>query len=273
MYNSRYARNNEVLDDNALMQLSPSVFASTPHHAMSERYGFIPTIDVVKGLRQEGWQPFYAREQLVRIDDRRGFTKHIVRFRHPSVTISTVGDTLPELVLLNSHDGSSAYQMHAGLLRLVCLNGLMVSDTTFSRICVRHTGDVVGRVIDGACTVVRDMPQIAAHIGEMRRTILTPSERVAFASSALLLKYDSAEASPVVSEQLLRTRRYADNAPDLWTTFNVVQENLIRGGLLGRSSTGRRLRTREVKSINEDTRINKALWQLTERVCETKEAA
>ncbi len=273
MYNDRYIRNNEPLDNEALRRLSPSVFASAPHHRMSERYGFIPTIQVIEGLRGEGWQPFYAREQLVRLDDRRGFTRHVVRLRRPGLTLDKVGDTLPELVLLNSHDGSSAYQMHAGLFRLACTNGLMVSDGTFARISVRHSGDVVGRVIEGAASVVRDVPQLAAHVGEMRSLTLARPEQEAFARSALLLKYETPEAAPIEAEQLLGTRRTADQTRDLWTTFNRVQENLIRGGLRGRTANGRRTRTREVKSINEDTRINKALWQLTEEMRRIKVAA
>ncbi|MBV8275090.1 MAG: DUF932 domain-containing protein, partial [Verrucomicrobia bacterium] len=33
----------------------------------------------------------------------------------------------PEVVLVNSHDKSSAYQLHCGLFRLVCTNGMVIS--------------------------------------------------------------------------------------------------------------------------------------------------
>lgn len=274
MYNDRIARNNQgPLDNAGLHRLSPSVFAEAPHSSRGARYGFIPTIQVIEALRTEGWQPVSAREQRVRLDDRRGFTRHIVRLRQPGLVFDKVGDTLPELVLLNSHDGSSAYQMHAGLFRLACGNGMVVSDGTFAKISVRHSGNVVGRVIEGAATVVRDVPQIAAHVGEMRGLQLVHSEQEAFARAALLTKYESQEASPITGEQLLGTRRTADQARDLWTTFNRVQENLLRGGLRGRSANGKRVRTREVKSITEDTRINKALWHLTEEMRKIKTGA
>ena len=274
MYNDRFHRNNQqALDNEGLRRLSPSVFAETPHHSRGNRYGFIPTVQVIDALRAEGWQPYSAREQAVRLDDRRGFTRHIVRMRQPGLVMDKVGDTLPELVLLNSHDGTSAYQMHTGLFRLACLNGLVVSDTTFAKISVLHSGNVVDRVLEGAATVVRDVPQIAAHVGEMRGLQLSRSEQVAFAGAALLTKYESPEASPIDAEQLLGTRRAADASQDLWTTFNRVQENLLRGGLHGLTATGKRTRTRSVKSITEDTRINKALWQLTEEMRKIKDAA
>jgi hypothetical protein len=274
MYNDRFYRNNQgALDNEGLRRLSPSVFAEAPHHSRGERYGFIPTIQVIEALRTEGWQPVSAREQLVRLYDRRGFTRHIVRLRQPGLAFDKVGDTLPELVLLNSHDGTSAYQMHAGLFRLACSNGMVVADGTFAKISVRHSGNVVDRVLEGAATVVRDVPQIAEHVGEMRALQLSRPEQAAFAGAALLTKYESTEASPITAEQLLRTRRTADQAQDLWTTFNRVQENLLRGGLPGRTTTGKRTRTREVKSITEDTKINKALWQLTEAMRQLKVAA
>ncbi len=274
MYTDRTYRNNQqALDNEGLRRLSPSVFAEAPHHSRGLRYGFIPTIQVVEALRSEGWQPYSAREQSVRLDDRRGFTRHIVRLRQPGLVFDKVDDTLPELVLMNSHDGTSAYQMHVGLFRLACLNGLVVSDTTFSKISVRHSGNVVDRVLEGAATVVRDVPQIAAHVGDMRALQLSHVEQEAFAGAALVMKYDTPEASPITAAQLLGSRRTADQAQDLWTTFNRVQENLLRGGLRGRTTSGKRTRTREVKSITEDTRINKALWQLTEEMRKIKNAA
>ena len=54
----------------------------------------------------------------------------------------------------------------------------------------------------------------------------------------------------------------ADARADVWTTYNVVQENLMRGGLSGRSTTGRNTRTRTIEAIREDVRINNCLWQL-----------
>ena len=82
------------------------------------------------------------------------------------------------------------------------------------------------------------------------------------AKSALLLKWDEGEA-PISSIQLLRRRQVEDvDKNDLYTTFNAVQQNLIKGRLPGRNVAGRRTRTREVKSIKEDLQLNKALWTL-----------
>jgi Domain of unknown function (DUF932) len=76
-------------------------------------------------------------------------------------------------------------------------------------------------------------------------------------------------------DQILAPRRYDDQGKDLWTTFNVAQENVLRGGLSGiqRNPEGRRVRrvsTREIKGIDGNVQLNRALWTLAERLAELK---
>ena len=65
-----------------------------------------------------------------------------------------------------------------------------------------------------------------------------------------------------------------DRANDLWTTWNVVQENAIKGGLrgVGRDDLGRprRVKSRAVNGIDQDIKLNKALWLLGERMAALK---
>ena len=58
--------------------------------------------------------------------------------------------------------------------------------------------------------------------------------------------------------------------PDLWTTFNRVQENLTRGGLQGRSAAVRRQSTRPIHGINQNVKINRAPWMLAEDMRQLK---
>lgn len=108
--------------------LAPSAFALEPYYAMSERYGHIPTSDVIQGMMRVGFQPFSALQCRSRLPDKSAFTKHMIRFR-TSEEFHAVSDVLPEIVLINSHDGSSAYRLLAGMFRLVCSNGLIVADS------------------------------------------------------------------------------------------------------------------------------------------------
>lgn len=93
-----------------------------------------------------------------------------------------------------------------------------------------------------------------------------------------------ATTTTVAPRALLKARRDADEGSDLWTTFNRVQENAIRGGLddhrparfdqeRQRQVPARSLRTRPVKSIDGDVKLNKALWTLAEELAKAKAAA
>lgn len=259
-----------ALDDASLARYAPSVFAEHPYHEVSDRYGFIPTIRVIEALRGEGWKLVSAAEQRVRIEDKRGFTKHLIRFRHVDAK-PVLGDVYPEIVLINSHDRSSAYTVEAGLIRFACMNGLIVSDGSFGGFSVYHSQkDIVGRVLEGTCNIVREIPQIAGKVEQMHAVKLAREEQEAFAVSAQMLRWE--ERTPVTSDQLLRIRRGADTSDDLWTVYNRVQENLLRGGMRGVNARGRRMKVRAVKSINEDTRINRALWALAEKMAMLKAA-
>lgn len=264
-----------VLEREQLRQLVPSVFATQPWDQMSERYKFIPTIDVVDALTNEGWLPVKAMQNRVRIAERKDFTKHEVRFRRTDIA-PIVGDVFPEIVLINSHDGLSAYSMFAGLFRLTCLNGMVVGEGTFDKIRVRHSGNVVNEVVEGSYRIIDEVPLLADSVEHMRQVRLEPEEKVILAQAALVMKYDvepeEIAAIPVKAEQLLAPRRFVDRQEDnLWSTFNVVQEHLTKGGDRYYSPESRRRNsTREVKSITEDLRLNRALWTLAEEMKKLK---
>jgi hypothetical protein len=127
------------LANDQIRAVAPSVFAVSPLPGVSGRYLFVPTAQIVSRLRESGWSPVEAHQQLVRLDDRSGFQKHLLRFQRRDFR-AVAGEYSPELVLVNSHDRSSAYQLHAGLFRFVCGNGMIVSDATFERVSIRHSG-------------------------------------------------------------------------------------------------------------------------------------
>lgn len=265
--NAPVLRSDRPLSDDQIRAVVPSIFADAPHGSRSERYAYIPTATVLSKLRNEGFEPFMVCQTRVRNEDRREFTKHMIRLRHAS---QINGNEANEIILLNSHDGTSSYQMLAGMFRFVCHNGLVCGDTT-ADIRVPHKGDVVGQVIEGAYEVLDGFERVQQSRDAMRSVVLNAEEEEVFARSALTLKYDDpGKPTPVTESQLLRARRSDDRRPDLWSTFNRVQENLIKGGLSGRMTNGRRQRTREVQGIDQNLRLNRALWMLAEGMRQLK---
>lgn len=257
-------RSQSALSNEQIAYYAPSVMASEAHESRGERYSFIPTIQVIDGLRAEGFQPYEIRQTKVRDAGKREHTKHMVRMRHAS---SIVADEVPEIILLNSHDGSSSYQIMSGVFRFVCSNGLIAGDM-FNNIKVRHSGNVVGDVIEGATRVLEDAKQIGSRIDEYKAITLNYDEQTAFARAALQLRWG--DDQPVVPGSILRPSRWQDREDNLWTVYNRVQENMMKGGVRGRSATGRRTTTRAVGGVTENVKLNKALWTLADTMAALK---
>lgn len=254
----------EVLTTTRLAQLAPAIFAEAPRTGLSNRYSFLKTGEVIEALQGAGWMPVFAGQGKARDLTRAGVQRHVVRFRHGDAQLK-IGGVVPELVVVNSHDGSSAYQLHAGIFRFVCGNGMVVADSIFARVSIRHSNATLREVVDASFQVVKDVPKLGESIEAMRAVTLTNREQEIFAESAARLRWDE-EKLPVAPAQLVEARRHEDRPADLWSTFNRVQENLVRGGVKGQTTTGRRMRTRAIGSVTEDTKINKALWHLAEEM-------
>ena len=165
------AQRGEALSFEQISQFAPTVFAENAHSSRSERFQVIPTHQLLGGLAKEGFLPVKVQVGGSRDAEKRAFTKHLIRFRRQNDLAGTpkVGDSHPEVVLLNAHDGTSSYQLHAGLFRLVCLNGLTVSDANFGQIKVGHSGrSVLDKVIDGTYRVLDDAVLALEQAQELR---------------------------------------------------------------------------------------------------------
>lgn len=270
-----------------LRQLVPSAFATQAHESRSSRFAYIPTAEVIDGLIAQGFQPTKAIQGRSRIEGKTEFTKHMIRFRHADVSVTKVGDNIPEVVLVNAHDGTSAYKLFAGIFRVACMNGLVVMDRNLGELTVPHKGNVVHKVIEGSFEIIDSSRKALGTIEAWRGLRLSAGEQTIFAEEAHALRFADADGkidTPIAATQLLTPRRMEDRdaagawsrpASDLYTTMNVVQENAIRGGLsahLPGSSRerGRMVTTREVRGIDQDVKLNRALWRLAERMAELK---
>lgn len=261
--NARQISGREALDNESLFRRVPAIFAEAAHDSRSERYVYVPTIDIVEGLRREGWFPFFAVQSTPRDGDRTGHAKHMLRLRRDD----EIGKSeAAEVVIVNSHDGTSSYQMFAGMIRFVCTNS-MIAGERFEEVRVRHNGDVRDRILEGVHTVAGDFPRLIEASETMKEVRLSRDEQTVLAEASLVARYGEEEA-PVRPDQIVRPRRREDTGDSLWQTFNVIQENIIRGGLDGRRETSdgriRRTRTRAIGGIDQNVGINRALWTLAE---------
>lgn len=262
---SRISQGNP-LNNEQLFRVAPSIFAGEKHDSRSDKYTYIPTIQVIDGLRKEGFLPFSACQSKTRIEGKEAFTKHMIRLRQENQISSAEAN---EIILINSHDGTSSYQMLAGMFRFVCQNGLVTGDKV-EDIRVQHRGNIVDNVIEASYMIVGQFQIANQHRDVMKETLLTRPEQEVFANASLALKYGDTENQPVTPKQILTPRRYDDDKNTLWSTLNNVQENLIRGGQRGLSSTGKRITTRPVQSIDNNVKLNRALWILADGLAKLK---
>lgn len=239
------------------------------HGNTSEKYQFIPTKRVLDVLADHNWHPAKIQEARTRKEENLGFQKHLIRLRQGQNQTITVGDELPEIVLTNSHMGSAAFQLCMGIYRLVCMNGLTVGNDIHSY-RVRHSGYTDQAVSDAINAITSTTDDVMKDVETFKRIELTNEEQNIFAQSAIELKFDGEKYS-VPEYEVLKPWRYDDRKNDLWTTFNRVQENMIKGGIRARNTLGQRRRTTSVKSVDENIRLNKGLWLLTEKMAELKQ--
>ena len=256
-----------ALDDENLRHRAPSIFATGPMAGVSPRYTFVPTARIVSGLREHDWVPVTVEEQRIRNETRRGFQKHLLRFRRAE-QMETLDEWNVELVLLNSHDTGCAYQIHAGIYRRICSNGLVIGESCFQTLRFRHAGLEPEEVVEASFRLFELLPRVGEWVGRFRARILDPRESLALAEHALVLRYRSLAQAPIRPEAILIPRRAEDAGDDLWTALNKVQEGLIQGGLSdGHRDRHGRLRTvRALRGIDSKVQLNQALWNLAERI-------
>lgn len=266
------------LSEDEMRRSAPSIFAETAHPSRSERFAPIPTIEVLRKLQGEGFFPVGVKQSRSRDESRIEFTKHLIRLRRfDNVEQYRAGDTVCEILLKNANDGTAAYDLLAGLFRILCLNSLVAQTDTVDSLRVKHTGDVANKVIGGTYKVLEMAKAALAAPQDWPQIKLDRAEQNAFAEAAHVARFGNADGNvqtPIKPAQLLIARRTGDQQENLWTTYNVVQENCIKGGLsaMGRDANNRprRSTTRHVGGIDQDVKLNRALFTLATKMAELK---
>jgi hypothetical protein len=253
----------ECLDDAAIMRHAPSVFVPLKHPDRSSEYRHIPTSEVLNRLRDNGFMPVAASQSGEPGSIRSLFARHMLRFRQADNLDVRKGDVIPELVLLNAHDGSGSYELAAGLFRIICLNGLIAGCGELFRIKVRHTGDdqMVERVLAASQKVIESTPALIDRVTTLQTKELDPARQLKFAQNVLKLSPTRMTVEP---SDLLSPRREEDMPTDAWTVMNVVQENVIRGGVTAIDRRGSTRRTSSISDVERSLQINRAVWDLAE---------
>ncbi len=257
------------LTQDELFIQAPALFTNEPHYDVSDKYHFIPTIDVINEIKANNWHPVSVSEASVRDEDKEGYQQHLVRFRHFDDLLSPQ-DNAVELLLFNSHDRSKSFSISAGIYRFVCSNGLVIADSIFESYKIKHLGDRENDVATAVANITAIKPKLMAKIDKLESIKLTQLEKESFARSSIPLRFD--KHLQIDHTDLLVPHREEDIHDNLYTVLNVIQENLLRGNISGTNKeTGRRFTSKEITSISKDVDINQNLWDIAERIASIKE--
>lgn len=260
-----------LLSQADLLDKCPAAFTPAPAPKTSKNYDFVDTMQAVEILQDNGFKPVYAAQKPSRKSGNIPFASHLIAFAQDL----NGAPHRPEILLWNSHDASQSLRLLSGIYRFACDNGCIVGEGLQAKL--RHDGGQTAGFEKLVQEQAQNMPLAMAYADLMRATKLDLEQQKNFARQALQLRWkeydETSDAKGSFFDDLTvvysnAARRAADSPQDLWTTYNRLQESLIKGGvpLLSRTNKGLKERAaKAVQSLKETVRLNQGLWDLAEK--------
>lgn len=254
-----YNKTVKVLD---VEVLPAQVLAGNASQKVSENYDFVSTKGLIDIAAEHGLVPINATVARSRNVEDAIYAKHAIRLAPAElITDQTTLVDLPTINIINSHDGKHAIQFLLGYYRLVCANG-MIAGQTIDSYRHRHIGLELGQLHQTFLNLIKKTPDLIAQVDAMKTKLLSNDQIQEFSEFAFSARFDSEtieklqEERPRLLEFYRRAmnyvRRNEDKNNDLWTVFNRIQENTVRG--IGRRGFS------AVKSIDRLKDLNQDLW-------------
>jgi hypothetical protein len=258
-------QNTEFKTVEELKELAPSIFTAKPSNEVSKHYSHIPTDRLIRDMEILGWGVVDAKEVKARTNKTKGYQKHLVVFRNPDVVINGQNDdtVFPQILLTNSHDGKNAFTFTAGLFRMVCENGLVISTNEFEKVSIRHMGYDFDELQKQINDMVEKLPLTVESMNKMIDTKLSQEAIIDFAKDMLAVRFPEEELNRITidMDEFVTPIRDEDKGDDLWSVFNVVQEKIIEGDF--EYIAGAKVRkARQIKNFKQDMDLNSKMFDV-----------
>ena len=273
-----------------LREIAPSIFSTKPSPEVSSKYSHIPTDKLIDDMELLGWKVADAKEVQARQKTTRGFQKHLVVFRNPDIVINQMPDNIvqsstsptgyrrnngtfakknpidtvfPQILLTNSHDGKNAFTFTAGLFRMVCENGLVISTNEFEKVSIRHMGYDFEELQKQVTEMVEKLPLTVESMNKMIDTKLEEKSILKFAKDMLAVRFPEDELRRITidMDEFITPVRPEDKGEDLWSIFNVIQEKIIEGDFDYTIGTKHR-KARQIKNFKQDMDLNSKMFDV-----------
>ena len=281
---------NSYLSKNELKEIAPSIFSTKPSPEVSKKYSHIPTDKLIDDMELLGWRPIDAKEVKARQKSTMGFQKHLVVFRNPDIVINQMPNNIvesstsptgyrktdgtfakknpidsvfPQILLTNSHDGKNAFTFTAGLFRMICENGLVISTNEFEKVSIRHMGYDFDELQKQVTEMVEQLPLTVESMNKMIETTMDQNSIVKFAKDMLAVRFPEDELRRITidMDDFITPVRNEDKGDDLWSVFNVIQEKIIEGDFEYTVGTKHR-KARQIKNFKQDMDLNSKMFDV-----------
>ena len=281
-----YTRKNDAteLSLDSVIDNCPAVLTNSQSPETTERYGFVSTYDAMQVLGDYGYRPTQAIQRPSRKISGKPYAAHMLSFAHESDLLNPERDNRPEILLYNSHDGKSALKLFAGCYRFVCSNGIIAGDGFNAK--MRHSKRTANGFEKLLTKTAKSLPDMLQRINALQNTETNQNQILDFVQDAASLRWEM-QPNKIDSETkngvyfnkftlsgLANVNRFEDRGNSAWKIFNVVQENILQGGMQVLSITKRQKENgnyyginRKAKGISglpEIVRINQNLWDIAE---------
>ena len=290
MNNNLINANNEIVNEtNPQTEVCRDVLNQTQKHSSrSKKYSVVETGDVIKRLEAAGftWRKVAEERNTPKY---KGFGTHLLCIEHPEITLGNAEldrELRPQLYIKNSYHGRSRFEMHLGLFRFFCMNGLILGDQ-FKTVKFKHIGLSKEEIVE----IVEEMKrvyteEVAPFVFVFKEVKMTPAQQLEYAEIALRERLaDNLNYLHGEHKLLLTCHRPTEAGDSLWETFQRVQENLglnfgpgmeIRYSIQANDKDGNPIvkerKIRELKNIKEVTYLNKFLFdKISEYLPEDKQ--
>ena len=256
-------QNQEFKTLDQLRETVPSIFTRTGASTTSDKYSHIPTDKVINDMATLGWNVVDAKE--VRARKQVGFQKHLVVFRNNDVVINGQdGDTVyPQILLTNSHDGKNSFSFQAGLFRMICENGLVISTKQFEAMKIRHMGYDFETLQNVIKNTISNLDLTVESMNKMKEIELSEEQTLDFAKQLLQTRVAGSQNTfdGIAIEDVLTPQRKEDKGNGLWEIFNRVQENIVEGNFQYLTPKGKLRQARPIKNFRQDMRVNADMYE------------
>jgi hypothetical protein len=240
-----------------------AAFATESGPERTTKYNFIKTSDIMGILMTKQWLPKYATETKVRVqkEDRQDFAKHMIVFQNP--VMDKIDNCVPQIALFNSHNGTCPFQLVTSMYQPDLDVELIIPNKRYGHTKVRHSSKAM-REIETAIDNIPDMfEKVRKLVVSMKKHKLDEEQKLEFSKHILDRLYPrlSPEDRPFTPESLCSSRRENDIVDTLYSAVLVITENVVKGGIIAKSPSGKERMQQSITNIGRLFVVNRIIWQ------------